>query len=107
MKASYVQRGETIDFKNSTGAAIVANDVVMLTNRIGIAATEIPIGAIGTVNVVGVYDLPAETVNAFTPGQTVYLSDSTVVKDSTSGVVAGYVVEAKVANGAVARVKIG
>lgn len=107
MKASYVQRGETIDFKNATEAAIAANDVVSLTNRIGIAATDIPIGAIGTVHVVGVYDLPAETANAFTPGQTVYLSSSTIVQDSTGGVVAGYVVEAKATNGAVARVKIG
>lgn len=107
MKANYVQRGETIDFKNGTVAAIAAGDVVALTNRIGIAATDIPIGAIGTVHVVGVYDLPAETTNAFTPGQTVYLSGSKVVKDSTGGVAAGYVVEAKVANGAVARVKIG
>lgn len=107
MKARYVQRGETIDFKNTTESAITANDIVTLTNRIGIAATDIPIGAIGTVHVVGVYDLPAETVNAFTPGQTVYLSNSTVVKDSTSGVVAGYAVEVKPANGTVARVKIG
>ena len=107
MKGVYVQRGETIDFKNNTTSAIAPNDVVTMTKRIGIAATDIPVGAIGTVHVVGVFDMPAETTNEFTAGQTVYLSDDKVVADATGGVVAGFVVEPKAANSAVARVKIG
>lgn len=107
MKGIYVQRGETIDYKNSTVTAIATNDVVALTNRIGVAATDIPVGAIGAVHVSGVFDLVAETVNAFTVGQTVYLSGETVVADNTGGIVAGFVVETKATNSAVARVKIG
>lgn len=107
MKAVYQQRGETIDFVNNTGAEIAANDVVTLTSRIGVAASAIPAGAKGAVHVTGVFCLPAETTNAFTVGQTVYLSGETVVAASESGVVAGFVVEPKAANGAVVAVKIG
>lgn len=106
MKAVYTQRGETIDFVNNTGATIAANDVVTLTSRIGVAATEIPVGALGSVHVTGVFALPAETATAFTVGQTVYLSGETVV--ATPGdVAAGFVVEPKTANAAVAKIKIG
>lgn len=107
MKAVYQQRGETIDFVNNTGATILANDVVTLTNRIGVAATEIPAGAKGSVHVTGVFSVPAETVNAFTVGQTVYLSGETVVTATDGGIVAGFVVEPKTASGAIAYVKIG
>lgn len=106
MKAVYHQRGETIDFVNNTAAAIAANDVVTLTNRIGVAATEIPVGHKGAVNVLGVYALPAETTDAFTVGQTVYLATDKV-SATENGVVAGYVVEPKPQASAIALVKIG
>ena len=106
MKAVYQQRGETIDFVNNTSATIGANDIVTLTNRIGVAATEILPGAKGSVHVTGVFSVPAETANAFTVGQTVYLSGETVVT-AEGGIVAGFVVEPKTTSGALAQVKIG
>lgn len=106
MKAVYTQRGETIDFVNKSAATIAANDVVTLTTRIGVAATEIPVGAQGAVHVTGVFTVPAETASAFTVGQTVYLSGETVVATAGS-VVAGFVVEPKAANVSVAKIKIG
>ena len=106
MKATYLQRGETIDFTNNTGAAIAANDIVVLTNRIGVAATEIPLGAVGTVHVSGVFALPADNATAFTVGQNVYYATDKVV--ATSGdVVAGFVIEPKSTAGTVVKVKIG
>ncbi len=106
MKAIYQQRGETIDFVNNTGEEIKANDVVTLTNRIGIAATDIPAGAKGAIHITGVFKLPADTTAAFTVGQTVYLSGDKVVEASDGGVIAGFVVEPKTANGTIAVVKI-
>lgn len=105
MKAVYYQRGETIDFLNNTGADIAANDVVTLTSRIGIAATSIPVGHKGAVNVMGVYNLPAETTVAFTVGQKVYLAND-VVTATTGDVFVGYVVEPKAQANATALVKI-
>lgn len=106
MKAVYYQRGETIDFVNNTGATIAANDIVTLTNRIGVAATEIQPGAKGAVHVTGVFAIPAETANAFTVGQTVYLDGGKIVA-LEGDVVAGFVVEPKATNSPIAYVKIG
>lgn len=106
MKAVYTQRGETIDFVNNTGATIAANDVVTLTSRIGVAATEIPAGAKGALHVTGVFQLPADNTTAFTVGQSVYLATDKV-SGTSSAVTAGFVVEPKAQNAAFALVKIG
>lgn len=106
-KANYVQRGEVIDYKNVTSSAIEANEIVELTSRIGVAATEIAVGAVGGVNVIGVFDIPAETTEAFTAGQDVYFKNGKITSTDTGTIPAGYAVDAKVTAGAVARVKIG
>lgn len=106
MKANYVQRGETIDFVNSTAANISAGDVVALSTRVGIAATEIPVGTKGALNVMGVYDFPALTTESLTVGQAVYFKDGKIQATATDAVPAGWVVEPKALAGSVARVKI-
>ncbi|HJF34175.1 MAG TPA: DUF2190 family protein [Sporosarcina psychrophila] len=105
-KANYVQRGEVIDYKNVTASAIVANEVVELATRIGVAATEIPVGAVGGLNVMGVFDIPADTTEAFTAGQTVYYKGGKITSTEADAIPAGYAVVAKATAGAVARVKI-
>lgn len=106
VQAIYVQRGETIDYVNGTGADITAGEVVALDTRIGVAATTIPVGVKGALNVMGVYDFPALTTEALTVGQAVYFKDNKIQVDDTSAVFAGWVVEPKVLAGSVARVKI-
>lgn len=103
---NYVQRGETIDFVNSSQANITAGQVVSLTTRIGIAATDIPVGHKGSLNVMGVYDFPALTTEALSVGQAVYFKDGKIQATATDAVPAGWVVEPKVQAGAIARVKI-
>ncbi len=105
-KAKYVQRGETIDFINSTTSNIEAGEVVPLTSRIGVAATAIPVGTKGVLNVMGVYDLPSITTEALTTGQSVYFKDGKVQTSETDATPAGWVVEPKTQAGAIARVKI-
>lgn len=104
--AKYVQRGETIDFKN-TGSLIFAGDVVALTDRIGVAATEINPGAVGSLNVIGVYDMPATSGEDYTVGQKVYFKDGKIQAASADAVEAGWVVEPKPTTGIIARIKIG
>ncbi|UTW68674.1 DUF2190 family protein [Anaerobacillus sp. HL2] len=53
-QASYVQRGEAIDYTNTGVEDIKGNDVVDLDTRIGIAGGGIPIGATGSAHVIGV-----------------------------------------------------
>lgn len=105
-QANYVQRGETIDFANSTSTTILAGEVVALTSRIGVAATEIPVGTKGALNVMGVYDFPALSTESLTVGQAVYFKDGKIQATATDAVPAGWVVEAKALAGSVARVKI-
>ncbi|THD15366.1 hypothetical protein CI793_13450 [Anoxybacillus ayderensis] len=105
-QAYYVQRGETIDFTNTGSTDIKANDVVPLATRIGVAGCDIPVGATGSVHVIGVYDIPASTTEAFTVGQAVYWKDGALTSDET-GVPAGWVVEPKTTTKSLARVKIG
>lgn len=106
-QAKYVQRGETIDFINNTSANIVAGEIVSLSSRIGIAATAIPVGTKGAINVMGVYDLPALTTEALTVGQPVYYKDGKVQVTETDAIPAGWIVEPKSQTGTIARVKIG
>lgn len=54
-KASYWQRGETLDYKNTGSSTIEANTVVELTGRVGIAGTDIAPGAEGDLHVCGCF----------------------------------------------------
>jgi predicted RecA/RadA family phage recombinase len=103
----FVQRGETIDFKNSGIAEIKANDVVSLDTRIGVAGCSIPVGSTGTVHVVGVFDAPAITTESFTVGQAAYWKDNLLTITAAGAIPAGWVVEAKATAGSRAKVKIG
>ena len=57
MKASYWQRGETLDYVNSTSDVIEAGTVLDLTSRIGIIEDNINPGEQGCVNVTGVFQM--------------------------------------------------
>lgn len=106
-QAIYVQRGEVIDYKNEGTTAIKANDVVSLATRIGIAATDIPVGVTGTINIIGVFDIPADNTAAFTVGQAVYFKDGKLTGTDTGAIYAGWVVEPKATAATKARIKIG
>lgn len=108
-KAIYRNKGETIEYTNpSTTKVVEAGEIVSLTSRIGIAAAEIPAGAVGSVNVVGVYELPKTSSLAIAAGDLVYFSTSTnkVTKTDTD-VPCGFAVEAAAAADSIVYVKIG
>ena len=77
MKARYVQRGETLDFLNSTENAIGYGDVVAVGARAGVAGCDIPAGGVGTVHMTGVFELP-KGAEAVAMGADLYLSGETV-----------------------------
>ena len=105
-KAIYIQRGEVIDFKNSTENNVVTGDVVVLGARVGVATVDIPVGATGAVSVQGVYEIDAETTAAFNVGQKIYFADGKLTATSGS-VEAGFAVAPKLAANGKARIKIG
>lgn len=69
--AAYWQRGETLDYTNTTDALIEHGTIMTLGDRIGIAGCDIPPGATGTVNVDGVYRMPKAADTAIEMGQAV------------------------------------
>ena len=87
-KASYWQRGESLDYKNGTDAVIEANTVVDLTTRIGIVGTTINPGEVGSLHVVGVYQLPKTGTAEIAMGAAVTFDGSGIT--TGSGTPAGY-----------------
>lgn len=104
-KAEYWQRGETIDFVNNTGAAIEANEIVVIGSRIGVAGTDIAIGELGSLHVFSVFEMPKKAGDAITQGQAVYYADGAITV-TAGAVTAGYAVEAAAADAATVKVKL-
>lgn len=91
-KASYWQRGESIDYTNSGDSKIEANTVILFGSRIGIAGTDIAAGETGSLIVSGVFELPkdyAASDKAITAGADVYWDNSnSCIKAAVAQVVA-------------------
>ena len=90
--ASYVQRGEALDYPNATDAVIPAGSVVSLTSRIGVAGTDIAPGAIGSVHVMGVFSIDKTESEDIKIGDAVYFDADTgkITKTGDGKVPAGY-----------------
>lgn len=105
-KAVYVQKGENINFTNTTVSEIGYMDIVQLPSRIGVALEPIAVNATGSVSVTGVYDLPADNTTAFATGDALYWASGKVVK-TAGGVSAGFAVADKALAGTIVSAKIG
>lgn len=69
MFARYVQKGDAIDYRPSV--AVAAGDVIIIADLIGIARLDIEAGTLGSLAVVGVFDV-VKTAAAVPVGSTVY-----------------------------------
>lgn len=69
MYAKYVQKGDSIDYRPSEN--IAAGDVIVVADLIGVARLDIAAGTLGSLAVVGVFDVVKATT-AVTAGSTVY-----------------------------------
>ena len=104
-KATYWQRGESLDYKNSGSVVIEANSVIDLGTRIGIAGTDINPNETGSVHVTGVYEFEKTGTGAIDMGAAVYF-DGTGITTASSGTPAGYAAAAAEASAAVVLVKL-
>jgi predicted RecA/RadA family phage recombinase len=106
MKATYMQRGEALDYTNTTDAVIEANTIIELKERIGVAGTDIIPGQLGDVHVSGVFTIPKKDADAIEMGTTVYYADGGITATS-GGTPAGYAAESSAAGASNIAVKIG
>ena len=103
-KASFWQRGESLDYKNGTGAVIEANTVIDLTTRIGVAGTTINPGEVGSLHVTGVYQLPKTGKTEIAMGAAVTFDGTGIT--TGSGTPAGYAAATAAASDTVILVKL-
>lgn len=71
MTGSYVQRGENLDYANSTDAAIPANTLLFIGVIAALAAATIPAGETGAAVTTGVYEFEKDSA-AIDAGAAVY-----------------------------------
>lgn len=103
--ATYIQRGETLDFRNSTETAIPAGTVVLFGDRMGVAGGEIAAGGSGALHVVGVFDIPKKTGVALEMGEAVVYTEENGIDKATDKAM-GYAVSAATAEASTAIVKL-
>lgn len=88
-KATYWQRGESLDYKNTTDAVIEENTIIDLGTRVGITGTYINPGETGSLHVCGVYEMPKTDDTAIALGAAVYF-DGTGITVTAGSTPAGY-----------------
>ena len=108
MIANYQQPGSAIDYPNGTSSAIAAGQVVSLTTRIGVAGTDIPASAVGSLYVKGVFAMPKAASTAIAIGAAVYYDASAdITTTAASNIPAGWAIAAAAENDTTVQVCIG
>lgn len=115
MKAAFWQRGEEIDYTNTTKATIQANTIVTIGSRIGIVGGDILPGEIGALHMNGVFAIPKADEGEIAAGIDVYFTEKGITKSADNGKTsgekveypkAGYLIETAAASDAMAKVKL-
>ena len=107
MKATYWQRGESLDYKNTTDAIIPENTVIAISTRIGVTGTAINPGEVGSLHVSGVFEMPKKTESeVITLGANVYFDGTGITATASGNTPAGYAVEKSDATSATVLVKL-
>ena len=104
-KATYWQRGESLDYTNNGTTVIEANTIISLGTRIGVAGTDINPGEKGSVHVTGVWEIAKTGTEAIELGAAVYFDGTGITNDSSKTPV-GYAAAAAGADDAVILVKL-
>lgn len=90
MKATYWQRGESLDYKNNTTAVIEENTIIPIVTRIGVTGTVIEPGQIGSLHVVGIFEIAKAEDEAIAMGTAVYFDGSAITATAEGNTPAGY-----------------
>ena len=84
MTTKYVQEGSVTPWTNGTGSDVSSDDVVELTNIIGVAEVDIADTAEGTVAIEGVFTLPKVSGAVFAVGEKLIWDTSAGAFDDSS-----------------------
>lgn len=106
--ATYAQRGESLDYKNTGDTKIEANTIVVYGSKIGVTGCDIDPGEIGTIHVMGVFEMPKADATAIDAGAAVYwdATNNGITATAGSNVIAGFAAYAAAAADTTVIVKI-
>ena len=106
-KATYWQRGETLDYRNITETKIEANTIIPFGSHIGVAGTDILPGELGSLHVAGVFEISKTDAGAIEMGTEVYFDgEGITAMKGDSTIPAGYAAQAAAASDTVILVKL-
>lgn len=88
--ATYIQKGETLNYTNNTSSTIEANSIIDLKSRIAVAGDTIAAGSTGVIHVTGVFEINKIPSEAITMGTLVYFDGSAITAIETENTPAGY-----------------
>ena len=83
--AMYYQRGESLDYANSTSSKIAANTVIELKDRIGVVGCDINPGETGSLHMTGVFEMDKTGSAKIDMGQKVYFDGTGITDDADDG----------------------
>jgi predicted RecA/RadA family phage recombinase len=69
---NYVQKGDRLQFANSTGGTIASGSGVLVSKRVGVAVADIPNTTTGVLAMEGVFNLPKLTTDVVAQGDILY-----------------------------------
>ncbi|WP_312071827.1 DUF2190 family protein [Anaerotignum propionicum] len=105
-KATYVQEGNTLDYRNLGSEKIEAGDIISLTTRVGVAGTDMEVGSLGSVAVTGVFSMPKAT-GAIALGALVYFNTTQgKITTTNTDVPAGFAIATATSSDATVLVKL-
>lgn len=104
-KAIYVQKGESIEYKNETSQLIEQGTVIVVSDRIGIAGCDIAPKMIGSLHLTGVFKIHKKSQNEIAMGKKVYFDNEGITEES-GNVVAGFAIKKAAASDTSILVKI-
>jgi predicted RecA/RadA family phage recombinase len=89
-KATYWQRGESLDYRNTMTKTIDAGTVVALKSRIGVIGGDILPGEMGTVHMTGVFEITKTDANEIPMGTLVFFDGTGITATAGTDTPAGY-----------------
>lgn len=85
-KATYMQRGEALDYTNATTDIIEAGSIIAIGDHIGVAGTDINPGEVGSVHVTGCFEIAKTTASdVIDQGASVYFDGTGITATAPTG----------------------
>lgn len=107
--ATFIQRGEALDYTNSTNKTIPAGSIIPIGKIVGVASTDIEPSALGAVHVTGVFAMPKKATVEISMGEPVYLEDGVITNEAgaeNANIPAGYAVSSAASSATEVAVKL-